>query len=284
MVVNGLNPLDWNGGAFLALYAVLYIGAVIGGNAIASWLRPEGIRMPPGNDDELAVLAGGGSRLAETVLARLLSRDGASIDNGRITFGAPSVTSSTIEREVTQLSSPAKWSTIQQRAAAAARRIEEQLVSRALLMERGAARTLGLYAAIPLMLLIALGLAKLQVGIARDRPVGFLIAFLIASVVALLFRVFGTDRRTKAGIAVLKDVQQRSERLKRAPTSDETGTAVALFGTAVLVGSPLAELHRMRQGSGDSGSGWTDSSSSGDGSSSDGGSGCGGGGCGGCGS
>ena len=83
-------------------------------------------------------------------------------------------------------------------------------------------------------------------------------------------RVFAVDRRTKGGLAVVKEAKRRAERLKRAPTQAETGMAVALFGTAVLAGSPLADLHRMRQSDGGSSGG--DSGSSG---------GCGGGGCGG---
>jgi uncharacterized membrane protein YgcG len=57
--------------------------------------------------------------------------------------------------------------------------------------------------------------------------------------------------------------------------ADEAAMAVALFGTAVLVGTPWQPVHAMRQqqGSGDAGgSGGSDS-----------GGGDGGGGCGGCG-
>ena len=54
--------------------------------------------------------------------------------------------------------------------------------------------------------------------------------------------------------------------------------AVALFGTAVLVGSELDAFHKMRTASGDGGS------SGGDSGSGDGDGGGGGGGCGGCGS
>ena len=274
--MTGWNPFDWYGGAFLALYGFLFVGASIATMAIASWLRPEGRSIPVSDEDELGYLAGGEPRLAETVVTRLLARDEARIEKGRLVLASAASGRSEVERQIASLSSPVKWSTVRQQISTAARAIEDSLIARELLMQRSEARQLGLYAAMPLGLLFAFGLAKLQVGIARERPVGILIVFLIATVVTTLVRVFMTDRRTRGGIAAVREARLRSERIRRAPTRDETGTAVALWGTAVLVGSPLADLHRMRQ-SNDGGTG-------GDGGGSDGGSsGCGGGGCGGCG-
>jgi uncharacterized protein (TIGR04222 family) len=273
--MTGLNPFDWYGEAFLALYAFLFVGALIAGAAIAAWLRPEGHALPVTDEDELAVLAGGADRLTETVLARMMARGAAIIQMRKVSFA--SVSGGTpLERELASLPSPAKWSEIRQRVAIAAGRIEQQLAGKGLRMERGEAWQLGLYAAIPLVLLIGFGMIKVQVGLARDRPVGFLVAFMVVTAIAALIRVFATKRATSRGKAVLAEARQRSARIRLAPTQDETGTAVALFGTAVLVGSPIAELHRMRQSSGDGGSGTS-------GDSGGGGSGCGGGGCGGCG-
>lgn len=273
--MTGWNPFDWYGGAFLALYAFLFVGAFIGAMSIAGWLRPEGRRMLVTDQDELGFLAGGSPRLTETVLARLLARDAARIEQGRLVPAPTNSGRSQVECEVMSLSCPAKWSAIRRRIATSARPIESGLIGRELLMARSEARLLGLYAAMPFGLLFAFGLTKLQIGMARERPVGFLAAFLIATVIAALVRVFATDRRTKGGILAVREARLRSERMRRAPTRDEAGTAVALWGTAVLVGSPLADLHRMRQSS-DGGSGGGDGGSRGD-------SGCGGGGCGGCG-
>ncbi len=271
--MTGMNPFDWYGGAFLALYAFLLVGAFLGGFALASWLRPEGRAVPVTDDDELALLAGGPARLAESVVARLLARDEAEIDEQRLVLGSSLTGRSPVERELAGLSSPAKWKEVREWVAASAHRIEELLIGCGLLMERSQSRQLGFYAAIPLVLLIAFGLTKLEIGLGRDRPVGFLAAFLIITAIVALFRVFATDRRTKGGVAAVRDARDRSERMRRAPTREETGTAVALWGTTVLVGSPFVDLHKMRR-TGDGGGG--------DGGR-DGGSGCGGGGCGGCG-
>jgi uncharacterized protein (TIGR04222 family) len=152
---------------------------------------------------------------------------------------------------------------------------ERRLIASGLLMDGGEARRVRLIAALPFMGLFAFGTAKLLVGLSRDKPVGFLIAFLVATAIAILIRTFSVDRRTDAGVEAVKAAQRRHERLRRAPTTGETGTAVALFGTTVLAGSAFAALHQMRTQN-DNGSGG-DSSGGGDGG------GCGGGGCGGCG-
>jgi len=100
---------------------------------------------------------------------------------------------------------------------------------------------------------------------------------LVATAIVAVIRVLKSDRRTQAGIAALTDARARAERLARAHTEAETGMAVALFGTAVLIGSPIGDLHTIRREKSDGGG-------SGDGGSiGDGDSGCGGGGCGGCG-
>ena len=100
---------------------------------------------------------------------------------------------------------------------------------------------------------------------------------LVLTAVLALWRFFAVDRRTKGGIEAVKHAQGKSDRLRRAPTGDETGQAVALYGTAVLAGTPLAAFHTMRSSNSGDGGGC---SSDGGG---DGGGGCGGGGCGGCG-
>ena len=93
-----------------------------------------------------------------------------------------------------------------------------------------------------------------------------------------VIRLAQFNARTHAGDDAIAETRADMVRLRSAPTSGETGMAVGLFGTAVLVGTPFASLHAMRQPqSGDGGSGGDSGDGAGDGG------GCGGGGCGGCG-
>jgi uncharacterized protein (TIGR04222 family) len=226
------------------------------------------------------MLAGGRTRFGETVLARLLARGAITI--GQDGFRCHSIAASpsaAAERDVLSLPSPFKWKAVREMLAGAAVQLEQRLVDQGLLMEQGEARQLGLYATIPLVLLIGFGLIKVVIGMGRDRPVGFLVAFIVATVVVALVRLFRIDRRTRAGISAVSEARLRADRLRRASTEAETGMAVALFGTAILIGSPIADLHGFRRQTGDSSGG----GGCGGGGSSDGGSGCGGGGCGGCG-
>ncbi|HEY6817407.1 MAG TPA: TIGR04222 domain-containing membrane protein [Croceibacterium sp.] len=276
----GVNPFDWDSDTFLVLYALLFAGAFAVSFAIAAWLRPQGRAVPVADEDELALLAGGRTRLGETVLARLFARRAITVGRNGIHLHSTVAGASVAERDVLALPSPFKWKAVDLVLAGASALLEQRLVDRGLMTDPRGARQLGAYAAFPFMLLLVLGLARLVVGIARDEAIGLLVAFMVASAIVAAYRLFVTDRRTSAGIGTVSDARQRSERLRRAPTQAEIGTAVALFGTAVLIGSPLADLHGIQRDKGDGGSGCGGGGSS---CGSDGGSGCGGGGCGGCG-
>lgn len=174
-----------------------------------------------------------------------------------------------------RISDRIRWRDLRKVTDPVATRIEEGLVRRGLLMERGDWFTLGFYSVVPLALLLLFGLAKVSVGLARERPVAFLVFFLVVTGATLMARWLGTDKRTRAGLAARMDAVDANTRLRQAHTQDETSMAVALFGTGILATSSLGDFHRMRTNNGSDGG----SSSGGDG---DGGG--GGGGCGGCGS
>ena len=271
--MTAVNPLDWHGGAFLAFYITLFILSFVLSFAIAGWLRPEGPFASATDEDELAVLSGGVTRLGETALARLYARGGLAIRSDGIHLHADRAGSSGAERDLLALPSPFRWKAAREVLSREAAWIEERLADRGLMTRLGEARQLGLFAALPFALLLGLGVARLAVD--TNGGTDLLLAAMGATVLAGTYRLVATDRRTRAGIAVVSDAKRRYERLSRAPTEAETGMAVALFGTAVLVGSPMADLHEVRREKGDGGG-----SGCGGG---DGHSGCGGGGCGGCG-
>lgn len=272
-----LGPFDLTGGPFLQLYGGLLLVTIFAGLLLSRWLRPEG-RAPRNIDvDHLAFLAGGGPRLAETVTARLLATRRLAID-GMDKFAAAGLGSGTpAERSVLALPQPASWSQIARAIGRHADPIRERLVADGLLIDGWTGLQLRFWQTTPYFLLLAFGWTKLQIGEARGRPVGYLTILLIITAFFALIRFAALDRRTRAGREALAEARERSERLRRAPAGGEADLAVALFGTAVLVGSDWGDFHRMRTS--DGGSGGDGGSSSGDG-----GGGCGGGGCGGCGS
>jgi uncharacterized protein (TIGR04222 family) len=272
-----LGPFDLTGGPFLQLYGALLVLTAVAALVLPRWLRPEGGTPRHTDTDQLAYLAGGGARLAETVAARLLAAgqlviDGKKFVAGDFGRGTPA------ERSVLALPQPADWGAIARAIRRHAEPIRERLVASGLLMDGGTALQLRFLQTLPYFLLLSFGWTKLQIGEARGRPVGYLTALLVITAVLALVRFVTLDRRTRAGQEVLGQARQRSERLRRAPAEGETDLGVALFGTVVLVGSAWSDFHRMRTSS--------DGGSGGDGGSSGGGDGggCGGGGCGGCGS
>ncbi|ATY31750.1 TIGR04222 domain-containing membrane protein [Sphingomonas psychrotolerans] len=271
-----LGPFDLTGGPFLLLYGVLLVFTIIVGIAIPRWLRPEG-RVPRNPDiDHLAFLAGGASRLAEAVTARLLATKQLAIDGKKFLAGGLGGTTAA-ERSVLALPQPANWGQIAGAVKRHADPIRERLIADGQLMDGWAALQLRFWQTSPYFLLFAFGWTKLQIGEARGKPVGFLISLLVITAILAVIRFAALDRRTRAGQEVLGEARERSERLRRAPAEGEAGLAVALFGTVVLVGSTFGDFHRMRTSNDGAGGGDSGSSGGGDGG------GCGGGGCGGCG-
>ncbi len=279
-LVTGLGPFDLHGGPFLMLYGGLLIAAVIASVGIARWLRPEGRKLAETDPDALAYLAGGTSRMAESLVAGLLEVKALVLegrDKFRIVNDQPAARPAS--RAILTLPSPASWTDVARAAKMPATAMKLRLIRSGLMIDEATALQLRFWQALPYLLLIGFGVIKWQIGVARDRPVGFLIALLAVTAVMALVRFLAVDRRTKAGLAALAATRTRFDRLRRAPARGEAELAVALFGTTVLAGSAWADFHRMRMASGGDAGISSDS-----GSSSSGGSGCGGGGCGGCGS
>lgn len=272
-----LGPFDLAGGPFLQLYGILFGIAIIAGFLIPRWLRPDGYAGRVTDAGELAFLAGGATRFADAVVARLLATR-ALVMIGKNGFHAQSRDAgrTAAERSVLALPGELSWPKIARTLKPKAEPIGRRLIADGLMMDAGLTLQMRFWQTLPYFLLLAFGTVKLMVGEARHRPVGYLMMFLFVTAILALIRWFSVDRRTRGGHAALADARTGAERLRRAPTAPETDLAVALFGTAVLVGSGWSDFHELRSASsGDSGS-----SGGGDG----GGGGCGGGGCGGCGS
>lgn len=157
--------------------------------------------------------------------------------------------------------------------------------------------------------LVVLGATKIAIGYYRDRPVGFLVALTLTTLVFGWILALRIHRQTRAGQAQVNRLRAREAELRqslRQPNLDPDWSVpmmVALFGGTALAGTALASWQPVfprplprpasnTSNSPDSSGGcsgaWSDTSSTSSSSSSDGGSGGdgggdGGSGCGGCG-
>ncbi|MGH8081139.1 MAG: TIGR04222 domain-containing membrane protein [Lysobacter sp.] len=286
------NPLNWRGGAFLALYIPGIVWAFVAGSVIKRSMR--GPNKPDGGrcDDpvELGFLAGGSERAADVAIVELLERDALTLDYTgnpsaaaqqretvwlRINAAAvghlplPLRTAADIAQREQNLSATLKALT------RAYTPIAAQLRRKGWWLSAQREWQMRLMGSTPLLAWTALGAIKVAIGMLRDKPVGFLVVLTLLSAILTLGRLVREQSRTRAGDWVLHDASQQLA--EEAPPQ-----RTALMGTIGLIGTGWGEYHTLRTPVSNSSSSDSGSSSSGGGDGGGGG-GCGGGGCGGCG-
>ena len=268
---------SWTGGDFLLFYTMLLGFAVLAAWWMPLHLRAAGRRGESLESEDLALLAGGRDRFADSLVADLFARGGM-IDagGGKLAVAQHSLPASPAGKALLAVPGPVTLGEVRALLASHAARVAARLERHGLLLRAEELMRLRMLSIAPFVFLLVLGLYRQRAGSVLGEPTGGLVGLMVVTVVAGVIRYVTLDRRTRGGIETLHRMQDKAARLRLAPRPEEAALAVALFGTGVLVGTPWEPVHAMRQqGSGDSGG-------SGD-SDSDGGSGCGGGGCGGCG-
>lgn len=287
------SPLDWDGPSFLKLYLLLAALALIVGVQIRRGPAREsatgGAALSP---YEAAYLAGGAARVVDAAIAELLAREIATWEPSSqtvqvyLTSGLPAP----LDAVVRQLHSTPDPKRALPMIEPALSPLVQTLRLRGLLLDEDAARERARRASLPAFLMVGLGLAKIGVGIWRDRPVGFLMLLTLAMFIVGTVLLRSPVRVTRAGRSALDRARTDHAAAMRAPRQQDLAIAVALLGTTALAGTAYAAYHDWRQPAGsDSSSGTSDSggsstSSDSSGSSSSGSSDSGGSsGCGGCG-
>ncbi|WP_421991801.1 TIGR04222 domain-containing membrane protein [Qipengyuania sp.] len=270
----------YSGGEFLVFYALLVIGAIIAGVWLPGFLRADGENRRVDDRYDMAYLAGGARRVTETVLAQLLgtgSLEAAGGNKVRVAHqqGGENALENDLLRKVTDFGLTEAQRTV----GTHIDEIQERLARTRLLLDQSERLQLRIVSVLPYLAVLAVGWYRRSAGIAEGEPVGYLTGLMILAAILGSIRFIKLDPRTRGGLAAVAEGKAISSRLKSAPTGPELGFGVALFGTAILAGTPFSQLHAMRQAASGDGGGY--SSDGGDSSSSDGG-GCGGG-CGGCG-
>jgi uncharacterized protein (TIGR04222 family) len=323
VISTGLGPLDFRGPEYLQfhgwLLAACFVWFVVG--KVVVWLRDvsRGIGEPdPAASSltawEIALIKGQPARACTAALMELVSR-------GFINFPAEPGRADRLKRSESAVPTgdpfldtalevarvPVTVSRFRAGLQSQIARLTGELEMRGYLVPSGKKwdRIPGCSWSVGLLGLI--GTAKLAVGIAREKPVGFLIALLVANLILWGITLSGRSRQTQKGRdliqLLLAAVAARPQKTSGASVAagGEISTsnrslaqvAFALYGISALSAYGYSDFHSKlaacrelsaSDGSGGGGCG-SFSSTSGDGGGGCGGGGCGGGGggCGGCG-
>jgi uncharacterized protein (TIGR04222 family) len=306
-----MNPLDWEGPAFLALYLVL-LPAAIAAAVVLRWLLRLPADEPPAEAFDLppyaiAYLTGRERLAVDTAIVRLLHRGALAVDaaTGKLSqrgdrpAGGPE-----LERVVYAAAGSENSKHINEvhtAAAPVAGQPREQLEGLGLLLSDSAATRIRLASAGVVCLAFVLGLVKVFVGVARGRPVGFLIVLLVVTAIVAIVFLVKRPFRTRRGDGLLRRLRDDNAALEYAAgrrvaglSDDDLVLSLGLFGLGVLAVGPLSAtytslMNAQRRAAAHP---WSSSSSScgsscgsgcGGGGGGGCGGGCGGGGCGGCG-
>lgn len=284
------TPLDWSGSAFLKLYLVALLATTVAAVFWRRALRENGARPSTSGLGalEAAYLVGGPARCLDTAVADLLSQKIVRLDQGENRF--------VVGPEAGNLPAPTaalrrlmigngRSEHVFRQGLGLFDEVGNRLRQLGLLLDtQSALRAAWLPALLPGLVLL-MGVAKVYIGIQRDRPVGFLVMLCLVALVVTLFFALRLPSRSRAGDQAIAGLHLQHARAARAPRESELPLAVALLGTTAMVGTAWAGYHSVRSPPSSTSSSDSSSSSnsgSSDSGSSDGGD-SGGGGCGGCG-
>jgi uncharacterized protein (TIGR04222 family) len=296
-----MNPLELSGPDFLRLYALLVAAAIVAGFVLRRFAEGFGVTGAPGSVSltahDVAYLRGGLDGVAEATLAALIRRGAiaAEAGAGALVLASPAGTAAANNwlesRFLASLDAGASLpaAVMGQRVAAVADRLVEPLERQGLAFTEDQQRSLALAFCLPMVAVLALGVAKITVGLSRGRPVSILIVFCIMTAIAAVAMFGRRPIVTPAGRAALRRVRAHNEALRETASRrtanlspDDVAMAVGLFGLEAVADPSIHALRRRLHPPQSSGTTTSSCGSSGSGSSC--GSGCGGGGgCGGCG-
>jgi uncharacterized protein (TIGR04222 family) len=290
-----LDPFDFSGPHFLGFYLELAVILVIGATLLRRYLRQPADEASPEADDltpyEVAYLAGEKSLAVNAAIAHLVQQGALAVNPAehKLSVSEPlPVGANNLERAVYAAATTTGGETIRNVHATATQEADKlggRLKELGLVVEDSQARWARWLPLLLMLSLLLFGVIKIGVGVARHKPVGFLVA---ASVGTLVISLVGFARhvhRSRRGDRVLAQMRKDNAALQTAAgrnakqlAAPDLTLALGLFGMAILASGPLADLHTaLRPPAGSSGCG------SGCGGGGCGGGGCGGGGCGGCG-
>lgn len=318
LVVSMVNPLGLKGPEFLAMYTLVGIIAVVAAMVVRYICRDDS----PVSDSreltptEIACLAGGTPGVLRACLASLIAHKRLKFDTSHlqakswwssrqtapklISTDSPVHNASAVEKSMLERAAgmPVTIKDVLDAGLPAAEKIHDDLTNRGWLESAETFVSARWWPLLPLAVVWLLGASKVIVGLERNRPVGFLIAMLVALLIVMLL-FWRQPLRTKRGNELFNTLKERHQRLRNyaltldrrtdaASVSSDLLLAAGLFGLATILEPDVVLLRQhMRPDGGDSFGSFSSAcggSGCGGGGGGCGGGGCGGGGCGGCGS
>lgn len=297
-----MNPFDLRGPDFLILFGVLSALTVVLAAVLRWSLRgPDGdgpIEVSDLSPYHIAYLAGGARLPIHAAVAALVKEDAIHVSKSKHTLSRKDQVpeqAHPLERAVhahVACSGEMTLSELGRIDSKSLTRLHQELEEQGLLVAPAEA---GLARVLPTLLVLAvtlLGMIKVAVGVARDRPVLFLVLGCVATAVVAFAGFARPVLRSRRGDRLL--ARLRAEHAPLASTAharaealaaSDVTLAVGLFGIGILATGPYADLRAARKASDTAG--WSSHCGSGCGGGGGGGGcgggGCGGGGCGGCG-
>jgi uncharacterized protein (TIGR04222 family) len=296
-----MNPFELPGPQFLAFYAML--GAVVLYAVHVLKRQAEGgdpVRLPSTDPYLIAYLRAGAVEAVRVGVAVLVDRQLLEFEDGdrvvRRERVRPTHGSNDLERAILEqcdtATRPGDLAASQRLLEIARRSYEQPLLRMRLLADSETRLRRSRDAGLAIVVLFVVAAVKVAIGVARNRPVSFLVLFAFGFSALTLFTIRG--RRTVLGERVLADLatlfdalRDRANELRPSTATGELALLMAVFGMgAVPIGAfPFVRAFRpattnTSSSCGTSGCGSSSGSSCGGGGSSCGG---GGGGCGGCG-
>ncbi|MGC7098861.1 TIGR04222 domain-containing membrane protein [Amycolatopsis lurida] len=295
------EPWGISGPDFLVLYLFLLAlplaVAVVGRIALTSGGSRAATAYTPGNVYEVAFLAGGADRVVDTAVASLLEREVVRADSTGRVHGAGGPPADPVEQAVHEVivrRGSSKMADLRRDLGKSAiiRGMTKHLTDAGLVQPTRGRVILRRLVHVLYLLVLALGVIRLVNGIVRDRPVGFLIALVIAAALATFIasrvaRSAPPVRPTARGSVQLASAKSWRSRQTASPggAPPRSSAAVPLLagaaGAVALGGLMMYPDENVQSALAAPSSGGSSGGDSGGGGSCGGGGGCGG--CGGCG-
>ncbi len=246
-----ISVFDWKGPEFLGFYAVGFVVTLVWSiirriRAKAKFALTTADETPRLTDPyEIAFLAGGAPRCSQVVLVSLIKSRAVEWRQAKVfresklvAVGSAMPSLNDIERTVfTSILSYGKrgmpLTSIPPLVATRLSGIESKLAKLGLRPTAAETRSHGFSIPLPMYLLLGVGIVKTVIGISRDKPVGFLIAFMIITLIAAILVRSTAKKLTPAGEQLLERMRGETG-TPSSETADAALCAVALLGVSAL--------------------------------------------------